>query len=48
MTFITEDYFVQHMTITTNFFNQMKLNTKDNLGTSLIKHGSLIESSRLR
>ena len=28
-------------------FNQLKFYTKDNQGTSLIKHGSLIESSCL-
>jgi hypothetical protein len=42
--FITEDNFVQHMN---KVYLKGKLYTKDNEGTSLIKHGTLIEGSSL-
>jgi hypothetical protein len=46
---IAEDHFVEHMSITTNkSLIKWKLYTKDNQGTSLIKYGSLIESSSLQ
>jgi hypothetical protein len=45
---ITEDYFEQHMKISTNkSFNQMNLYTKYDEWTSLMKRGSLIERSSL-